>query len=490
AGVLSEVIVSNGMAYLGGYKLDAITNNDIHMVKYDISTDNVIYDKTYGGSTSDYLHTLSYNYDSKFFKLEGNDLFLLAGTTSPNFPVTDGSALSGSNDDLYIKLDAATGNINFATYIGGTDGLFNYGPVDLRVDGGGVYIFGLTDDSNFPVTDGSTYKGNVDYYLRKYNVSNNALVFSKYLGTSEQEYGGAMEVENGIIYLSGYLQSSVGWPHTLVYGSYVGFTHLFLTKLNSSSGNVSFSTWINSNANEEFGTLKVVDGNAYVLGLTYGTATNTYPVTNGSKKVGSNGSADVVLTKFNSDNQICFSTFVGGNNEDVPLSMTVQNDYVYYAGYSSSNNYPVTNSVVKKPVNDYMWTKFNLNPVLNVTVDNVTPATQTVCKNGMAATFTAPAITFPADSMPTIYRNAVPSTQTAIELKYQWQQAPSASGPWTNIPAAIKQDYIPQVGLVDVYYRRIANASVCGSNTPISISSVASVLVNANTAPTVTVGNV
>lgn len=482
-------IVGGYVYYIGTQDVGGTLGNQIQLVKYDINTDNVIFEQNYGGTGSDYCG--SYNSDgSHIFEVVGNEIFILGGTTSTDFPATDGSLLAGTFDHVYMKLNATNGNIVFATYFGGTTGASDYGTTDLVVDNGGVYIFGQTDDIDFPVTDGSTNKGFSDFYLRKYNASTNALEYSKLLGSTYEEFIGRMEVENGIVYLSGMLQASNGYPHTALPGAYSGATHLFFTKIDGASGNVTYSTWLHSNSSEEFGNFKVVNGNAYITGYTYGTSTNIYPVTNGSTKKGSTGAEDIVLTKINADNQICFSTFVGGTTADIVFSLAIENDLVYYAGTSLANDYPVTNTTTKKTANDFVWTKFNLNPNLVVSTDDVLPATQTVCKNGFAAPLTASEITFPSDSMPVIYRNGVPTSQDVIRLKYQWQKADAASGPWTNIGEAVQVNYTPEVGLIDQYYRRLANASVCGATTPLSTSSVVAVLVNSNTAPTVNAGNV
>ncbi|MBL7815796.1 MAG: hypothetical protein JNL70_12350 [Saprospiraceae bacterium] len=487
-GSLSEISVVGGSAYLfGGKDVGGTLGFQIHVVKYDINTDNIIFDQTYGGTGIDY--TSSTTYSGRTFQVVGSEIFLIGGSMSTDFPVTNGSTRNGSFDHIYMKLNGNDGNTIFSTYIGGTTGTSDYGVLDLRVDNGGVYIFGITEDTDFPVTDGSTKKGLNDFYLMKFNASTNAVVFSKYLGTPQDEYLGAMEVQNGIVYLSGWLGSNTGYPHTVLPGSYTGSAHLFFTKLDGINGSITYSTWLHSNSYEDFGSLKVVNGDAYILGLTGGNTNNIYPVTNGSKKTGSVGD-DIVLTKINSNNQICFSTFIGGNNDEYPTTVAVENDFVYIIGTSGSNNYPVTNNTSKKIGNEYIWTKFNLAPNLVVSSDDVLPATQTVCKNGIATPLTGSEILFPSDSMPILYRNGVPSPQNVISLKYQWQKANAAAGPWTDIAGGVQMNYTPEVGLTDQYYRRLTNASVCSTNTPLSTSSVVAVLVNSNTAPTVNAGNV
>jgi hypothetical protein len=488
-GYPQDIAIEGNSVYISGTKDigSPLQNLQLQLVKYDITTNGIIYNKDYGGSGSDGLGELTRN--NKTLQVANGKVFLAGASSSTNFPVTNGSVITGTSDQVYLKINGTTGNIEFATYFGGSTLTLNNSPLDLRVDNNGVYILGLTDDLDFPVTDGSINKGLEDFYLRKYDINTNAVVFSKLMGSGTAEYIGTMEVENGTIYLTGELVANIGYPHTVVPAFYSGFYHLFYTKINANSGNINYSTWIHSNRNEYFGDFEVQNGDIYLTGALSGSAEAiTYPITNGSSKSG--GGDEIVVTKINADNQICYSTFLGGVSDDYVSGIHVENDSIYIIGNTSGNTYPVTNIITKKTGNDFIWTKLSLNPNLTVATDNVSPSTQAVCRNGLATLLTAPTITFPADSMPIIYRNAVPSNQTAIELKYQWQQSSSASGPWTDIPGAIQLNYTPQVGLVDVYYRRLANSSVCGSSTPISTSSVASVFVNANTAPSVTVGNV
>ncbi|MFN8344292.1 MAG: hypothetical protein U0X91_04785 [Spirosomataceae bacterium] len=483
----ADLIVAGGYVYCTGYK-GAFSVADMHVVKFDANTNNVIFDRTYGGSASDIINISPYM-SGNTCQVVGNEIFIAGTSTSTNFPVTDGSTRpSASGGLIYLKLNATTGDIAFATFYGSTTGS-QRGNNELRVDNGGVYIGGYTNGSDFPVTDGSTLKGFTDFFLRKYNVSDNALVYSKLLGSTQTDVSYRLEVQNGVVYMMGTLFSSQGYPHTNLPGSnYTGTSNIFYTKLNANTGAISYSTWINSNSTDDFADFQVVNGELYFVGNTYA---SDYPVTNGSafKEATFN---DFVFTKINSSNQICFSTYVGVSNsdDDYAYSLAVDNNFVYFTGYSYAADYPVTNSTTFKAGGDAIWTKYNLNPSLTVGSDNVTPASQTVCKNGFATVLTAPEITFPANNMPLLYINGVPTAQTPFELKYQWQQASAATGPWTDIPGATQQNYTPQIGLVNVYYRRITNSSVCGSSTPISTSSVASVLVNANTAPSVTVGNV
>lgn len=481
-----DLDVTDGYLYVVGYKyINALKANDILIVKYDVATSALVYNKTYGGSGTDAYQNQFYG---RNFKVVNNDLFIVFNTFSTNFPVTDGSSRKGPGDMVYAKINAATGNIIFATYFGGTSSGIDF-LVDLRVDNNGVYIFGITEDNDFPVTDGSVYGGAPDdAFLIKFNATTNQVMYSKYIGGDQFDEGMTMEVQNNVVYLLTNSNSFSNFPITTGYAYAQGGGDLAVTKLDGSTGKVTWSTFITASISAEQGVqMKVVNGEIYLTAITY---SNNYPVTNGSVRTGGGGSDETVLTKIGANNNICYSTFLGSSGTDYPVGIFVEGDYAYISGLTASASFPVTNSTSRSGGYDYYWTKFNLNPTITPGPDNVSPATQTVCKNGLAAPLTAPAITFPSSNMPLIYRSGVPNTQNPIDLRYQWQTGNPLSGVWTNIPGAVELTYSPQVGLTDQYYRRNTYASLCSNTIPVSTSSVAAVLVNANTAPTVNAGGV
>ncbi len=68
-------------------------------------------------------------------------------------------------------------------------------------------------------------------------------------------------------------------------------------------------------------------------------------------------------------------------------------------------------------------------------------------------------------------------------LFYQWQQAPSATGPWTDILGQVFKDYQPTPTTTTTYYRRLVLAFSGCPKVPVDSSAVAVVLININAAP-------
>ncbi len=125
--------------------------------------------------------------------------------------------------------------------------------------------------------------------------------------------------------------------------------------------------------------------------------------------------------------------------------------------------------------------------------DVVSPASQEVCMNAFIGQIEAPDLMISSSGLTPIYQEGVAVSQNDfLSSNYQWQIADSPSGPWTDIAGAIFKNHSPEPIVEDKYYRRVAYPSeCCGDNpTPISTSTVAEVLVNSNTAPTVDAGGV
>jgi len=86
----------------------------------------------------------------------------LIKTDSPNFPVTDGSTFGGgltswgatALEMVYAQIDPNTGNILFATYLGGNgnDRISRSLP-SITIVGGTAYIVLSSLSTDMPVTD-------------------------------------------------------------------------------------------------------------------------------------------------------------------------------------------------------------------------------------------------------------------------------------------------------------------------------------------------
>ncbi len=125
---------------------------------------------------------------------------------------------------------------------------------------------------------------------------------------------------------------------------------------------LSYSTFLGgSNGEIGYGITTDKNGNAYITGTT---ASNNFPTTEGSYNGSFSGVFDVFITKLNpSGTALVYSTFLGGNDDDIGYSITIDNeDNVYITGTTASNNFPTTEGAYDGSFNgnyDVFITKLN-----------------------------------------------------------------------------------------------------------------------------------
>ncbi|WP_461137332.1 beta strand repeat-containing protein, partial [Spirosoma terrae] len=487
--------------YLGGNGQDSpsgieVVNGEIHLLFNTLSTNfPVTNGSTFGGGSdiaymklsasgnilfSTYLGGSENDTSSPNIKVSGGKVYIVGYTESPNFPVTNGSTYNGGTDVFYTRL-SASGTIEFSSYYGGTayDEAINF-----DFENGEAYLIVTTYSSDFPVTNGSSINNNeLDMVYMKIN-SSDAVAFASYVGGSGVEVTTDLKVINGEGYFVGYTDSP-DYPVTngSVFG---GITDIVYTKF-AANGTIAVSTYIAANRLERAYGFDVVDGEIHIVGTTESTVSN-YPVTNGTRPrtLTDNG----VYTKLDaSTGQILYSTIYAGTNATTPRIIQVENGVAYITG-SAGSGYPTTDGSIAKNTTDIFFATFKLCGTFPSTPATITPASQTVCQNGFTQLLTGTTVAIPSSDVPTLYRNGIPEQQPQIQAFYQWQQATSPGGPWTDIAGATQKDYNPGPSPVTRYFRRISTSGPCCGNAVVNTSAVASIIISASAAPTLAVTDV
>lgn len=142
---------------------------------------------------------------------QGN-VYVAGNTDSSNFPTETpyDPSLTGSQDIFVTKLNAAGTELIYSTYLGGAESSF-YGldeaVSDLAVDlGGNVYLTGWTNATNFSVPRGyqGSLGGDRDGFVPKLSAAGNNLVYSSYLGGTDNEYATGIAIDqSGRAYVTG-----------------------------------------------------------------------------------------------------------------------------------------------------------------------------------------------------------------------------------------------------------------------------------------------
>src|SRR5262249_20780496 len=115
-----------------------------------------------------------------------------------------------------------------------------------------------------------------------------------------------------------------------------------VTKLNADGTGLVYSTYIGGSAEDRAFCIAVgAIGNAYVVG---GTVSADFPTVHPLQPA-LNGGRNAFFTKLNADGtEVVSSSYLGGNGNDVALSMALADDgNVYLAGRTNSIDFPTVN---------------------------------------------------------------------------------------------------------------------------------------------------
>ena len=281
------------------------------------------------------------------------NVYLTGRTLSGNFPTTAGAfqtALGGNGDSFAAKLNSTGTALIYSTYLGGVGEETAGG---IAVDGAGsAYVSGLTTSLNFPTTAGAfqtAFAGSVDVFVTKLNATGTALVYSTYLGGSDQEIAGpGMTIaidSSGNAYVTG-LTLSTNFPTTA--GAFqtvlAGSSDAFVTRLNGAGTALVYSTYLGGSGQETGNGIAVNSaGDAYVAG---NTGSANFPTTAGALQTLLAGTTDAFVTRLNgAGTALVYSTYLGGSAVDVGQGVAVDSaGDAYVAGRTTSANFPTTAS--------------------------------------------------------------------------------------------------------------------------------------------------
>lgn len=261
----------------------------------------------------------------------GNAPFL--PTTNKSFQPTFGG---GYRDYFVAKFDKKF-NLKWASYLGGED--FDQNNISIKVVNNIAYVVFSTADTVF--AQKSTLKRKpqkIDLCILKFD-SAGIIKNSTYLGGEQDDHITDFEINDGLLFIVGTSNSRNGIGTTPSYcPTFPGTStttkgYPFIIKIDTSLKTV-YGSYLGKNAT--FGTavkptIAIGHDNAYYIGFSAGTDKhfNADWATPNAHQSNLNGSWDGVLSKFNKQNNLEWSTFIGGNSEDFILD-------IYYKKIDSS----------------------------------------------------------------------------------------------------------------------------------------------------------
>ena len=201
---------------------------------------------------------------------------------------------AGSIDAFLAKFQS-TGDLEYFTFLGGTG--YDRGN-DLKIDAqGNVVMVGFTISYDFPIENPwqNQTKGSRDAFITKFNGSGESLIFSTYLGGSDEDYGlgVTLDNENNII-VTGQTKSA-NFPSYLDFGSTTGSSDCYLTKYHN-NGTMLFSNKIGGSAVDLGVEISYhSEDSVIIVGFTYST---NFPVSNPYQST-YGGACDLFVMKVN-----------------------------------------------------------------------------------------------------------------------------------------------------------------------------------------------
>ena len=321
---------------------------DIFVLKLSSDGSELLFSTFIGGDDDDFPYGISL--DSE------NNIYVSGWTFSSNFPTTPGcfdETYNENGDAFVFKLDQNGTNLNYSTFIGG-----NSTDSDSRIvldADNNAYVAGITNSSDFPTTENSynqSYSGGIKYgdvFVLKLNPNGTELVYSTYVGGSDDEWwGGSLTIDSlNNTYITG-STASEDFPTTS--GCYDdsyngGNTDAIVFKLNSNGSDLLYSTYIGGDSWDRGWRIVLdKDENACITGWTY---SEDFPTTPGCYNDSLGGSSDIIVCKLNKEgSDLIYSTLLEGNSSEGLSQIAIDSENnVYISSHifrGSNQDFPTT----------------------------------------------------------------------------------------------------------------------------------------------------
>ncbi len=326
---------------------------DIYVAHFNSAGTSLVASTFIGGTANDGLNTstLHYNYGDQFrgeIILDGSEnIYVSSNTKSADFPVTNGSTLSGEQDAVVFKMNSTLTTLIWSTYFGGS-GLETGNSLELSTNGD-LFVSGGTTSSNLPINGGigATFGGASDGYVAKFSSATGNFIRATYMGGAEydQTYFVKLDVDD-FVYVYG--QTETSWAITPgCYGN--PNSGQFLRKYTNDLATISWTTMFGAGTGHpEISPTAFLISDCYDIfisgwgglvnngGQAVHSSSNGFPITPGAYQPNTNGS-NFYLGIFGVDaSTLVYGTYMGGtasssNHVDGGTSRFDKSGAVYHA---------------------------------------------------------------------------------------------------------------------------------------------------------------
>ncbi|HUO05401.1 MAG TPA: SBBP repeat-containing protein, partial [Candidatus Binataceae bacterium] len=271
--VTGATCADNFPTTLGSFQPTQQSCWDAFFAELDPAGASLLYSTYLGGADDD-------DYGYAIALDSADNAYITGKTCSDDFPTTPGAfqAVQQTCYDAFVSKLNPGGNgaadLIYSTYLGGNSDDRGNG---IAVDGGGdAYVTGETCSSNFPTTAGvfqQVQQSCDDAFVTKLNPSGTKLVYSTYLGgTDDDDSGNAIAIDSaGNAYIAGKTDSDdfPVTPGAFETEDFFDCESAFMTELNSGATAETYSTYLTAIGGcEQGGEAITLDpaGDVYVAG--------------------------------------------------------------------------------------------------------------------------------------------------------------------------------------------------------------------------------
>jgi uncharacterized protein (TIGR03437 family) len=270
--------------------------------------------------------------------------------------------------DAFVAKLTSSGNLIYATYLGGSSGDRGNG---IAVDpAGNAYVVGNTASANFPAASpiqpasfrgcSASYSRDdslcTDAFVAKLSKAGDALLYSTFLGGTGRDGGSGIAIDAmGNAYVTG-STNSADFPTVKPMQAALGAgtcgssrcTDAFVAKVNAEGSQLVYSTYLGGSGSDSGSEIAIdAAGSAYVAGSTN---SSDFPTTSGAfARTCASGSAcsstgDAFAVKLNpAGSALVYATYLGGGSYDYGYGVAVDaSGNAYLTGPTWSADFPTT----------------------------------------------------------------------------------------------------------------------------------------------------
>ena len=254
-------------------------------------------------------------------------------------------------DAFLLKVKQDGSGLVYCTFLGGSD--WDSGSAVIVDDDGKATITGGTWSTDFPTTAnaaGLNNKGQRDAFVTTIDPSGTILLYSSYMGGSNQEEGRALtKVGPNQVAISGWTNSA-DFPTTTgsFDPSYNGAFDAFLAQIDFSSGTQTYGSFLGSAGEDRATGLTTIDDEQLLVtgyvAATEDSPSPSFPTTPGAISQNLRGESDAFVVKFNSQGSgLAYSTLIGGGGSEQGLAVSASDQAGFaLTGYTTSIDFPTT----------------------------------------------------------------------------------------------------------------------------------------------------